>query len=131
MRVVDSPTCFGMNRFRVHHYSIDPPCRDLGSVSPITENARAWVPVAERSEFEACQHREDSRMKMNTRSANHYVLVGTIDGIIDTSGLGGAPTVNIRLDGKPLPNAELCDGDGGIEVTALVEQVPDLRTVRL
>ena len=70
-------------------------------------------------------------MKMNTRSANHYVLVGTIDGIIDTSGLGGAPTVNIRLDGKPLPNAELCDGDSGIEVTALVEQVPDLRTVRL
>ena len=70
-------------------------------------------------------------MKMNTRSANHYVLVGTIDGIIDTSGLGGAPTVNIRLDGKPLPNAELCDGDGGIEVTALVEQVPDFRTVRL
>jgi hypothetical protein len=68
---------------------------------------------------------------MNTRPANHYVLVGSIDGIVDTSGLGGEPSVNIRLDGKPLNNAELREGDSGIEVTALVEQVPDLRTVRL
>jgi hypothetical protein len=68
---------------------------------------------------------------MNTRPANHYVLVGSIDGIVDTSGVGGAHTVNIRLDGNPLENAVLRDGDDGIEVTALVEQVPDLRSVRL
>jgi hypothetical protein len=68
---------------------------------------------------------------MNTRPANHYVLVGSIDGIVDTSGVGGAPTADIRLDGNPLKNAELRDGDDGIEVTALVEQVPDLRSVRL
>jgi hypothetical protein len=68
---------------------------------------------------------------MNTRPANHYVLVGSIDGIVDTLGVGGAPTVNIRLDGNPLTDGELRDGDDGIEVTALVEQVPDLRTVRL
>ena len=68
---------------------------------------------------------------MNTRPANHYVLAGSIDGIVDTSGLGGEPSVNIRLDEKPLNDAELRDGDSGIEVTALVEQVPDLRTVRL
>lgn len=68
---------------------------------------------------------------MNTTPANHYDLVGSIDGIVDTSGLGGEPVVNIRLDGKPLENAELRDGDDGIEVIALVDQVPDLRTVRL
>ena len=68
---------------------------------------------------------------MNTTPANHYVLVGSIDGIVDTSGLGGEPVVNIRLDEEPVDNAELRDGDDGIEVTALVEQVPDLRTVRL
>ena len=66
-----------------------------------------------------------------TRPANHYVLVGSIDGIVDTSGVGGAPSVNIRLDGTPLMDADLCDTDSGIEVTALVEQVPDLHTVRL
>jgi hypothetical protein len=69
--------------------------------------------------------------QMTTTPANHYVLVGSIDGIIDTSGPGGQPVVSIRLDGTPLENAELRDGDDGIEVTALVEQVPDLRTVRL
>ena len=68
---------------------------------------------------------------MTTTPANHYVLVGSIDGIVDTSGVGGAHTVNIRIDGNALKNAELRDGDDGIEVTALVEQVPDLRTVRL
>jgi hypothetical protein len=69
---------------------------------------------------------------MNTmRPANHFVLVGSIDGIVDTSGVGGAPSVDIRLDGNPLSDAELRDADDGIEVTALVEQVPDLRTVRL
>jgi hypothetical protein len=69
--------------------------------------------------------------QMTTTPANHYVLVGSINGIIDTSGPGGQPVVNIQLDGTPLENAELRDGDDGIEVTALVEQVPDLRTVRL
>jgi hypothetical protein len=69
--------------------------------------------------------------QMTTTPANHYVLVGSIDGIVDTSGPGGRPAVNIQLDGTPLENAELRDGDDGIEVTALVEQVPDLRTVRL
>jgi hypothetical protein len=68
---------------------------------------------------------------MNTRPANHYVVVGTIDGIVDTSGLTGAPVVDIRLDGKPIENAQLHDCDDGIEVTALVEQVADLRSVRL
>jgi len=68
---------------------------------------------------------------MTTTPANHYILVGSIDGIIDTSGPGGQPVVSIRLDGTPLENAELRDGEDGIEVTALVEQVPDLRTVRL
>jgi len=69
--------------------------------------------------------------QMTTTPANHYILVGSIDGIIDTSGPGGQPVVSIRLDGTPLENAELRDGEDGIEVTALVEQVPDLRTVRL
>jgi hypothetical protein len=68
---------------------------------------------------------------MNTRPANHYVLVGSIDGIVDTPGVGGAPTVDIRIDGNPLKDAELRDGDDGIEVTALAEQVADLRSVHL
>jgi hypothetical protein len=68
---------------------------------------------------------------MNTRPANHYVLVGTIDGIVDTAAAGGAATIDIRVDGKPLEKAELNDSDDGVEVTALAEQVADLRSVRL
>ncbi|WP_139170104.1 hypothetical protein [Mycolicibacterium fluoranthenivorans] len=68
---------------------------------------------------------------MNTRPANHYVVVGTIDGIVDTSGLGGAPTVDIRIDGNPVKEAQLRDSDDGIEVTALVDQDADLRGMRL
>lgn len=68
---------------------------------------------------------------MTTRSANHYVLSGTIDGVVDTSGLGGAPTVDVRFEGNSLRDAELHLGDGGIEVTAVVDQIPDRRSVRL
>ncbi|MBB3606637.1 hypothetical protein FHT40_006328 [Mycolicibacterium sp. BK556] len=68
---------------------------------------------------------------MNTRAANHYVLVGSIDGIVDVSGVGGTPVVDIRIDGNSVTNAELRNSDDGIEVTALIEQVADLHSTHL
>lgn len=66
-----------------------------------------------------------------TAAANHFVLAGSIDGTVDTSGPAGTPVVDIRLDGNPMANAKVCEVDDGIEVTAVVTQVPDQSTVRL
>ena len=69
---------------------------------------------------------------MNNRPANHYVMVdGGIEGTIDTSSLSGRPSVDLRIGGRPLSEPELCDSEHGIEVTALVDQVPDSHTVHL
>jgi hypothetical protein len=69
---------------------------------------------------------------MDRRPVNHYVLVGSgVDGVIDTSSVIGQPSVAIRIDEKPLDGAEVRESEHGVEVAALVEQVPDSHTVYL
>jgi hypothetical protein len=69
---------------------------------------------------------------MNRRPANHYVVIGSgVDGVIDTSSFGGHSSVTIRIDEKPLNGVKLRESEHGIEVTGLVEQVPDSHSVYL
>jgi hypothetical protein len=69
---------------------------------------------------------------MEPRQANQYIIVGSgVDGTIDTSGVGGLPSVSIRIDDKPLVSPELQHTELGIQVTGVVEQVPDSHSVHL
>jgi hypothetical protein len=69
---------------------------------------------------------------MELRQATHYVIAGSgVDGTIDTSSVGGLPSVSIRIDDKPLVSPELQNNEVGMQVTGVVEQVPDRHSVHL
>lgn len=64
--------------------------------------------------------------------ANHYQFTGSgIDGAVDTAGFIGRPVIAIIVDGQKVAGAELTETDRGLEVTAIIEQVPDSHTVTL
>ena len=69
---------------------------------------------------------------MASQSANHFTLTGGgLKGTVDTTGLTGDPVIDITVDGQPVVAPSLVDTPNGFEVSAVVEQVPDLHTVRL
>jgi hypothetical protein len=69
---------------------------------------------------------------MANQSANHFTLAGGgIKGTVDTTSFTGGPAIDITVDGQQVTGASLADTENGFEVTAVVEQVPDSRTVRL
>jgi hypothetical protein len=69
---------------------------------------------------------------MKKTAANQYALVGSgVDGVIETSSVTGRPSVEIRIDEKPLDGAEVRVSEHGFEVTGVVEQVPDSHSVYL
>jgi hypothetical protein len=69
---------------------------------------------------------------MESRQANQYVVVGNgVDGTIEASSVGGMPSVSIRVDDKVLVSPEYRDTELGVEVTGVIERVPDSHTVHL
>lgn len=61
--------------------------------------------------------------------ANHYQISGGADGVIDTAGFSGKPSVQITVDGQQIADAELQQTEIGLEVTGIVDAQPDLYTV--
>ena len=67
---------------------------------------------------------------MTTRPANHYVVVGSgVEATIDLSTLSGETSVIVLIDGKSLSNQEFSSSEHGIEVTGILEAVPDSHTI--
>lgn len=66
---------------------------------------------------------------LTREDANHYVLTGGVTGTVDTTSITGRPIVSIEVDGTAVADAELRQTPLGLEVSGLVEQVPDLKTV--
>ena len=66
---------------------------------------------------------------LTREDANHYVLTGGVTGTVDTTSITGRPIVAIEVDGTAVADAELRPTPIGLEVSGLVEQVPDLKTV--
>lgn len=66
---------------------------------------------------------------LTREDANHYVLTGGVTGTVDTTSITGRPIISVAVDGTAVADAELRRTPIGLEVSGLVEQVPDLKTV--
>jgi hypothetical protein len=67
---------------------------------------------------------------MATSEANHYVLEGGgVTGTVDTTSFGGAPQLNVEVDGTSLQDPTLEETARGLEVTGVLSVIPDDRTV--
>jgi len=64
--------------------------------------------------------------------ANHFEVTGKgISAVIDTTGPTGTSAVSLWVDGQSVEGASLADTPCGLEVSAMVDAVPDLHTVEL
>lgn len=67
----------------------------------------------------------------SARPANHYVLQGDVDGVVDTTSITGAPAVSLRVGDDEVSDAELTRSPFGIQVTAGLGGLPDAFTKQL
>ncbi|MFI9504166.1 hypothetical protein [Nocardia sp. NPDC052566] len=65
-------------------------------------------------------------MAIRGNPANHYVLSGGVDGIVDTSSLHGKPNITLRVGGNEVAEVELLDTEIGLEITGIIDAKPDL-----
>ena len=76
------------------------------------------------------QHAPTTAAPTLTREdANHYVLTGGVTGTVDTTSISGRPVVAVEVDGTPVTDAALRQTPTGLEVSGVVEQVPNVKTV--
>ena len=68
---------------------------------------------------------------LTRQDADRYVLAGGVVGTVDTTSITGRPVVAVAVDGTSVTDAELRRSPLGLEVSATVEQVPDLKTVTI
>lgn len=68
---------------------------------------------------------------MTLVAANHYVVHGAVHGTIDTTSLGGAPAISLAFEGRPAQDPSLTESAYGLEVSALIEAIPDTETTSL
>jgi hypothetical protein len=69
---------------------------------------------------------------MASTEANQYTVTGGgIEGVVNTSSITGQPQASLEVDGTPVADLALAQTPRGIEVTGLISQVPDSKTVSL
>jgi hypothetical protein len=67
---------------------------------------------------------------MTTRPANHYVVVGSgVEATIDISTLSGEPSISVLIDGTPFSSQGFSRSEHGIELSGVLEAVPDSHTI--
>jgi hypothetical protein len=65
-------------------------------------------------------------------AANHYEVSGKgIWAVVDTAGIGGEPVVSLEVDGRTVEGATLSQGERGLTVEAVVDEVFDAQVVLL
>jgi hypothetical protein len=71
-----------------------------------------------------------SEEPMTTRPANRYVVAGSgVEATIELSTLSGEPSISVLIDGTLLRNQAFSRSEHGIEVSGLLELVPDSHTI--
>ena len=69
---------------------------------------------------------------MTSETANKYVLTGGgVEGTVDTTSITGEPVVDVRVGDRAVNDPELVGTELGLEVRGTLENIPDLRGVRL